>query len=179
MLHGSGIESSISHYYHTEMRDVFVGSLWAIGVFLFSYRGYDRRDEIAGNLACIFAIGVALFPTEPEINPTPRDGVLSALHFASAAAFFLTNAYFSLVLFRKSNPTKPPTPAKRKRNLVYTICGYTILACLVLIAVAKSALSDSLLKGLDLVFWLESVAVVAFGVSWLTKGEAILKDGET
>jgi hypothetical protein len=26
------------------------------------------------------------------------------------------------------------------------------------------------------VFWLESLAVVAFGVSWLTKGETILKD---
>ena len=25
-------------------------------------------------------------------------------------------------------------------------------------------------------FWLEAVAVVAFGVSWLTKGEAILAD---
>jgi hypothetical protein len=27
------------------------------------------------------------------------------------------------------------------------------------------------------VFWFEGLAVVAFGVSWLTKGEAILKDG--
>jgi hypothetical protein len=28
-------------------------------------------------------------------------------------------------------------------------------------------------------FWLESIAIVAFGISWLTKGEAILKDQET
>jgi hypothetical protein len=26
------------------------------------------------------------------------------------------------------------------------------------------------------VFWLETIAILAFGVSWLTKGEAILKD---
>jgi hypothetical protein len=26
------------------------------------------------------------------------------------------------------------------------------------------------------VFWLESLALIAFGVSWLTKGEAFLKD---
>ena len=26
------------------------------------------------------------------------------------------------------------------------------------------------------VFWLEALAIVAFGVSWLVKGEAILKD---
>jgi hypothetical protein len=32
------------------------------------------------------------------------------------------------------------------------------------------------IRELDPVFWLESLAVVAFGVSWLTKGEMILKD---
>jgi uncharacterized membrane protein len=32
------------------------------------------------------------------------------------------------------------------------------------------------LQALNPVFWLESIAVVAFGVSWLVKGEAILKD---
>lgn len=42
---------------YTGMRDVFVGALCAIAVFLRSYRGYDRRDHIAGNLACVFAAG--------------------------------------------------------------------------------------------------------------------------
>ncbi len=67
---GLGIESSISAYYYTVMGDVFVGSLCAVGVFLLSYRGYERKDNIAGDIACIFAIGVALFPTKPEINWT-------------------------------------------------------------------------------------------------------------
>ena len=35
--------------------------------------------------------------------------------------------------------------------------------------------NPSLLK-LNPVFWLESLAIVAFGVSWFVKGEAILKD---
>jgi hypothetical protein len=35
---------------------------------------------------------------------------------------------------------------------------------------------SDLIKKLDPVFWLESLAVVAFGVSRLTKGEMILKD---
>lgn len=38
---------------------------------------------------------------------------------------------------------------------------------------------DTPVKRLDPVFRLESLAVVAFGVSWLTKGESILKDHET
>ena len=29
----TGIQSSLSAYYHTDMGDVFVGTLWAIGVF--------------------------------------------------------------------------------------------------------------------------------------------------
>src|SRR5687767_9590325 len=36
------IESSISAYFHTGMREVFVGTLCAIGVFLLCYRGYER-----------------------------------------------------------------------------------------------------------------------------------------
>ena len=64
-----GIQPSISDYYYTIMGDVFVGSLCAMGVFLLSYRGYDKQDNIAGNLACVFAIGVALFPTTPALNP--------------------------------------------------------------------------------------------------------------
>ena len=61
-----GIQRSISAYYHTGMRDVFVGTLFAIGFFLLSYKGYERSDAIAGDLGCLFAVGVALFPTAPE-----------------------------------------------------------------------------------------------------------------
>jgi hypothetical protein len=176
LLEGPGIQSSLSGYYHTGMRDVFVGSLCAIAVFLMSYRGYDRKDDIAGDLACIFALGVALFPITPEINATPRDKIIGALHVLFGAGFFLTLAFFSLVQFRKTDPTKTPTLRKLQRNVVYTVCGYTILACLALVVVVELMPSDSPVQRLDPVFWLESAAVVAFGVSWLTKGEAILKD---
>ena len=157
---GPGILNSVSAYYHTGMRDVFVGSLCAIAVFLMSYHGYERKDDIAGDVACIFALGVALLPTIPEANVTPRDRTLGALHLLSAAGFFLTLAYFSLALFRKTDPTRPPTRRKRQRKAVYTFCGCTILVCVALILVA--------------IF--QAAAIVAFGVSWFTKGEAILKD---
>lgn len=176
LLEGPGIQSSISSYYHTGMRDVFVGSLCAIAVFFMSYRGHERMDDIAGDLACVFALGVALFPITPEVNATLEDKIVGALHLIFAACFLLTLAFFSLVLFRKTDPTKTPTRRKLQRNGVYTVCGYSILACLALVVVVAFMSSDSPVKRLDLVFWLESVAVVAFGVSWLTKGEAILKD---
>ena len=179
LLEGPGIQSSISAYYYTGMRDVFVGSLCAIAVFLMSYRGYERKDDIAGDLACVFAVGAALFPITPEMNATSGDKIVGALHLLFAACFFLTLAFFSLVLFRKTDPNKMPTQRKLQRNTVYTICGYTILACLAVIVIMALMSNDSSVKKLDPVFWLESAAVVAFGVSWLTKGEAILKDAET
>jgi len=41
----TGIEPTISDFYHTTYRDVFVGSLCAIGVFLVSYRGHRRANS--------------------------------------------------------------------------------------------------------------------------------------
>lgn len=179
LLESPGIQPSISAYYYTLMRDVFVGSLCAIAVFLMSYRGHERQDDLAGDLACAFALGVALFPTAPELDPTTQQKIISAVHHVSAAGFFLTLAFFSLVLFRKTNPQLTPTPRKLQRNVVYTICGYTILACVALIALLALMQDTAPLKRLDPVFWLEAAAVVAFGISWLTKGEAILKDVAT
>lgn len=174
LLEGSGLRGSVSSYYYTSMGDVFVGSMCAIAVFLMSYRGYERRDDLAGSLACVFALGVALFPTSPEVNAMPRDKLVGALHLFFAAGFLLTLAYFSLALFRLMAPN--PTPEKLQRNKVYTACGYTILACVALCAVVKLLPGNALLLRFSPLFWLEAVAVVAFGVSWLTKGEAILAD---
>jgi hypothetical protein len=176
LLGSWAIQPSISSYYYTGMRNVFVGALCATGVFLLSYRGYDRADSIASNLAGVFVVGVALLPTAPAVGATPAQTLVSHVHLTLASAYFLTLAYFSLVLFRKTNPAKQMTARKKQRNVVYTICGYTILVCIALIAVCFSFFAHSALQSAQPVFWLESAAVLAFGISWLTKGEAILAD---
>jgi hypothetical protein len=174
-----GIRPSMSAYYYTRMGNVFVGSLCAIAVFLMSYRGYERRDHAAGVLGCIFGTGVALFPTSPEGGPI---SVVGVAHVVFAASFFLTLAYFSLALFTKTDSPGHETRRKLQRNRVYQVCGYAILTCLALCALGGISASaglltvDSVVMKLDPLFWLESAAVVAFGVSWLTKGEAILRD---
>src|SRR5215469_3782722 len=60
------LESSISGYYYTDMRNVFVGSLCAISMFMLCCRGYDKNDEIAGYLSAVCALGVAFFPCSPN-----------------------------------------------------------------------------------------------------------------
>jgi hypothetical protein len=54
-----------------------------------------------------------------------------------------------------------------------------MLVCMGLIAVLSLIPGDVPVKRLRPVFWLESLAIVAFGVSWLTKGQAILRDRES
>src|SRR5712692_9812690 len=108
LLFNTGIQASMSSYYHTGRRDVFVGTLCAIGIFMLSYRGYERQDDVADDLACVFAVGVALFPTTLREDLTTLD-TIGALHLVFAALLFLTLAYFSLFLFTKTDPTKTPT----------------------------------------------------------------------
>ena len=179
VFEGPGIQSSISAYYHTDMRDVLVGSLCAIGVFLMSYRGYERRDEIAGRLGSVFAIGVALIPTAPAVGATALENALSAAHFGLAGLFFGTLAYFSIVLFTETAPDAKPTRKKLQRNVIYRVCGYTMLATVGLIGLFTLPSVFPLAERFTPRFWLEALGIVAFGVSWLVKGETILKDQET
>jgi len=159
--------ASISDYYGLRTRDVFVGVLFTIAWFLYTYEGYDRRDNLAGNLACLFALGVALFPDDgPGLEP--------AVHYACAAAMFLVLAYFSLALFTRSGGN--PTPAKLVRNRVYRSCGVIILACIALIGLYKLAGSPGASGGWRPVFWLETLALWAFGFSWFVKGETLWRD---
>lgn len=172
------ILSSISCYYHTNMRDFFVGMICAVALFLFSYKGYDKRDSIAANLGSLFALGTAFLPTSNGDPVQGRNPVIGQWHLCFAALFFLVLIYFSLFLFTKTDQGKKPAGKKRNRNLVYRLCGYSMLFCVILIAVFLTFV-DHRYPGLERynpVFWLESFSLWAFGVSWLTKGEIIWKD---
>ncbi len=175
IIGGFGIQRSVSSYYHTNMQDVFAGILFAIGLFLFSYRGYERKDNIAGDLACFFAIGVAIFPTTPDIPKPDWMPIIGILHLVFAMLLFLTLIYFSLCLFTKGKAGEEPSGRKKARNRVYRTCGYIMLACILLVPVYHLFFKPGL-DGLNPVFWLETIALLAFGVSWFTKGQAILKD---
>ncbi len=164
------LQESISDYYRTAARDVFVGILFVIAWFLFAYRGYDRKDDVAGNLACLFALGVALFPGTSE-----KTGIL-VVHLVSAGALFLVLSYFSLFLFTKTAKGVPPTRQKKLRNGVYVVCGVVMLVCIASAAAYYAFLRTTSIAAIRPAFWLESVALWAFGCSWFVKGETLLRD---
>jgi hypothetical protein len=173
VLFDVGLLSSVSAYYYTEMRGVLVGSLCAIGVFLLSYR-FGKADDLLGDVAGIAAIGLALFPTAPEGSGTGWVRVVGVVHLVFAAVFFIALAIFSLLLFTRTDGDM--TPRKLVRNVVYRVCGWVIVACLVLAVVIDLVVGDAVKAEYRPLFWLETVAVLAFGVSWLVKGEALLGD---
>ena len=53
-----------------------------------------------------------------------------------------------------------------------------MLLCIVLIGVFKIWLADTPIADLKPVFWLEALALWAFGISWFTKGETIFRDAK-
>lgn len=186
----TGMRLSISQYYHSPMGDFFVGILFAQAMFLFAYKGYkyipdpDSRfplrlsDNAAGNIAALAALGTAIFPTiECDVTGGCGTNIPAYLHWIFSAMFFLILSYFCLFLFVQTGDAIP-TPQKKKRNRIYRICGY-----LMLLAMAGAVIKGLMPAGMEAVvdeynpiFWLETVAVMAFGLSWFVKGEAILKD---
>ena len=161
--------TNMSVYYHTGMRDLFVGSICAIALFLFFYKGYDRWDEISADVAGLFALGVAFFPT---VEDGPWDWV-AWVHFSSAACFLVILALISIFLFTRGEVH--PTEMKRKRNLVYRACGIIMLAALASIEVFF-LFFDGINSESGFVLIAETVTLVAFGISWLTKGGTLYPD---
>ncbi len=165
------IEFSVSDYYDNGTAgDILVGVLFVLGFFLMTYKGYDKTDSITANLGCVFALGVALFPT------TSSNNLVHILHFVFAILLFSVFIFFSIYLFRKSEPGKNCSKQKDKRNKVYFACGIIMILCIAGIALSMLVFPDTSAK-YKLVFWLESVALIAFGFSWIIKAEFLfLKD---
>lgn len=183
VLDGPGVLDSLSAYYYSrthpiDLRDVWVGSLWALGVFFLSYR-YGWLDDIAGDLAGISAIGLAILPVAPPPPTTAQQVLIGQVHAVLAVLLFLIMAYFALVLFRRTNPHKPSSPQKLQRNRVYVVSGLIILVSLALMGVVHFLRVPASVLALHPIFWLQTLAVWAFGVAWFIKGETLLKDKPT
>jgi hypothetical protein len=165
---------SLSIYYYTDARNIFVGSLCAVGVFLICYR-YQHWDDVISTFAGAFAIGIAFCPTTPP-NPSELARVLGVLHDVFAIAFFVTMALMCLFLFTRSDAAPSDrSPEKARRNLLYEICGAVILVCTVL-AVLSSLASKFFVEEVHPLFWCEAVGTFTFGVAWWVKGQTLWKD---
>lgn len=188
ILSNSQLEPSISDFYHTTLRDIFVGTMFAIGIFLISYKGYRRdkgewiSDDWVATLAGIAAFGLALFPNESQAVVTVSQEALglkvsSIFHYISALTFFICLGVFCYFKF--------PKTAKPVRRRIYFWCGHVIVISTILITITSymkvkgSPEMKAMVVDWNLVLWLEAIGVWAFAFSWLTKGKADLAFSKT
>jgi len=98
--------------------------------------------------------------------------------------YFMILIVYSMFLFprthknRVTGERKSMQRQKKRRNLVYHICGSIMTLSLLLIILYPYFMYNLYpgLKHLNPVFWLESIVLFSFGISWLTKGQLFLRD---
>lgn len=171
LIFGYSFPDSISAtYFVSTCIAPFMIILGSAGVLLMNYGGYDKIDDMLNTTAGILGIGICLFPcgatTEAFIGtfnlPTQISDIL---HTVSAIGFFGILAYNSLFQFTKGS--SEPTVNKKKRNMIFRICGIGMIASFILLPVATFVTIPH-------VIWvIETIALFFFGISWLTKANCI------
>ena len=163
---------SLSAYYYSGAREVFVGALCAIGIFLVTYKVADRsRENRLSTYAGLAVIVVAICPTgRPGIGVTATplqqrfgEETIQGIHFGAAGIFIAALAVISYY-FAQPPPSDAAVSQSRWARVHLLSTGF-IAAALLLAAVAGITSRPD--KGLLIAEW---VAVWAFGASWLVKG---------
>lgn len=181
-LLGIPLQRSISAYYHAvatapvcpasatawpagTLRNEFVGILIAVAAFLYLYKGFSKSENIALNLAGLFAAGVALIPTGwPPCEQT--HGV--TVHGASAVLFFLSIAY--VCLFRAADTLSLIDDPDRRGT--YQVWYRWIGALMVISPLAATMVNDFFTRPgsqSSRVFFIEAFGVWTFAGYWLVK----------
>lgn len=181
LLANTRLEPSLSDFFHTVSRDVFVGVLFAIGTFLVIYEGYEREpgesftDNWLATVAGIAVFGVALFPNE---SPSGQVAAVTQqlvgvkvsplFHYSSCFIFFYCMGHFCMFRFSKTRDLA--------RRRFYLICGWVIVVCCAALAVASvwkkmgPPVMTEFVINYQVVFWIEAVGIWAFSLAWLVKG---------
>lgn len=188
-LQGIRLQPSISAYYHTDARDVFVGALWAIGLGLIAYKGFSRREDWALNIGGMLACCIAFFPMPPTdalgcilggdpttyletsalYDRTSWQVLKAQLHFPAAVSFYVVLGF---VMIFCSHHTLHLVPARRRRwyLVAYPVLGVLFVGSMVLAFVLLKFLikPDEVCRD-RWVFWVEVAGIVPFAAYWFIK----------
>ena len=180
---------SISHYYYTKSGPLFIAIMSLLAIFFIIYKE-KCTDFIISSITGMAALIVVLLPTDSllqgclnisenhivtilEKNPTRE-----AFHYIAAGIFLFSLAYMSI--FRFTIPSKGYENAKKQlqlRHRLYRTLGIIMVFCLLIIFFGSDHFNKivpnafhTFYEDHHLTFWLETVAVECFGISWLVKG---------
>ena len=169
---------SISATYYCNSKILMVGLLFTTFVYFVSYRGYDLRDNILTTISGIASLGVIAFPTKTSfVSDDTLVGLFylpvrisNIVHCVSASALFVSFAI--MILFQFTQSDGEMSSNKKKRNILYKICGITIISFMAF-QIITVAFSDIFPKWCTMIN--EATMLTAFAVAWLCKAECFSK----
>lgn len=196
---GNQLPDSLSGYYYSHMRNVFVGAMCAAGVFLIFYRGDDRLERVVTNIAGVFAVGIAMFPTSPPHvspgcgpvpamvpQPAPHAGIIAWVHTGCLVGLMASIAFMAVRFAREhteeqkskmvaeDQEVERDTRLKGRNKKLYYGCIAAMLAAFIFAGV-QQLFKGHLKAQAPWLFYAEMVAFLAFGVAWFVKGRAIVQ----
>lgn len=159
--------NSISATYFANSNMCMIGALCLCSFFLFTYKGYDLGDRAYTMVAAVSALLIVACPCAAA--PVDYMGLLALptklsdiVHMVAAIALFGSFALMTLTQFTKGR--------HKRRNTIYRICGWTMLAFMALVGISTIA-------GLPgyLTMICEAGMLEAFSFAWIVKSGAIRK----
>lgn len=166
--------SSISISYWTNSGDIFVGSLIAVGFFLFAYNGTGNGKDLEFYLSkasCVFATCVALFPTQGfsdyDTPPTWTTAIASAIYLEPfnihyGAAILLFACLISMMWFFSNRAMK-----KNKKIRAYI---YRSISVLMVVGIISIYIYGTIFKFKNTILVIEVWGLTLFGIGWLIAG---------
>lgn len=180
-FHDISLQDSMSSYYFAlptgdldqnsfPMRTWFVGFLFAIGAFLYLYKGFSKTENVLLNLAGAFGWGVALFPMPWGCAPN-CPGVTA--HGTFAVSLFICIALVSLRCAGDTLHLISDTKIRAQFRRQYKSLGLLMIAS-PLIALALTVTVNDYKK---YTFFIEAAGVWAFALYWWRKSEELSQTG--
>jgi len=173
IVHGLDLQRSMSAYYFTDMRDWFVGILFAIGAALYFYEGLTSLENHFMTAAALFAAGTAINPMGwfPTWWPSFLVKLGFTPHGISAISFFVMiifSCWFCHSDILKLKLVPQGAAALRRK--------YLFLSALLLIAPAAAVVLNIRdgKPGESTVFYVEAFSIWSFAAYWFIKtGELV------
>ncbi|MBE8522839.1 hypothetical protein ILP97_36030 [Amycolatopsis sp. H6(2020)] len=154
---------SISGYYHTPLRDVFVGALVTTGAFMVLYKIFTPIENWLLNIAGVSAILVAMLPCAVPTGFPPAEFTSPAAHKVFAITTF---GCLGLVAMFCANKTLDKERLSKKKvkifHVFYKTIGVLMIAFPGVVALFYAAGTANL-------FWVESAGLWVFSAYWGAK----------
>lgn len=166
--------TSISISYWTDSRDIFVGSLIAVGFFLSAYNGGGNGRDweyFLSKAACMFAVCVAFFPTEGfNAKDIPARWILAItetlntrpeyVHYAAAILLFA--CLIAMMWFFSKRAMKKGKPGRA--------CFYRSISVLMASGIIALEVYGRITHSGITVLVIEIWGLTLFGIGWLVAG---------